>query len=311
MEKLLKELAEKMKKMSVADLESLKKKLPSVLNVNDWGSDVMDGDIARWISVTQEDKMPSSHFLWAKTKETGNKVEDRKLPYKYPNGKLSRSGLRGAWAALHGDVDLDGGPGKGAMLAKCKCAIATYNRQNSNDKITISEKSDEGGEPCMKYLSKKDIADAIKDLGLDNNKAEGIITSLDNLVVEGVKKAVAEFKKTWYKPETHKKRVDVAVASAKKVWEKEVKETAEKKEKADTKFNERKKALSDAKFVMTEYREKTVRKMAIDEAGDKDFKAWLEDLEKTQKKVEVNKRKVTFKPDVSSTKGKGTLALAL
>ena len=217
MEKLLKLLTEKINGMSVVDLENLKRNLPGMLNINEWGSDTMDGDIARWISVAQENKMPDSHFLWTKAEKAGNKAKDRKLPYKYPNGELSRSGLRGAWSVLHGargGVDLADGPGKEAMITKCNRAIAAYNRKNPNDKITISEKSDKGGENDMKYLNKDKVVGAIKDLGLDDNKTEQIIASLDKLVDGGVEKGIADVKKTWYKPETHKKKVEEAVATA-------------------------------------------------------------------------------------------------
>jgi len=301
-EKLLKELAEKIKGMSIKDLESLKNKMSDVFNMSDWGSDTMEGEIARWISVAQENKMPDSNFLWLKTDKAGNKANDRKLPYKYPDGKLSRSGLRGAWAVLHGargGVDLAGGPGKEATLAKCRRAIGSYNRKNPDDKITISEKSDKGGE-SMKYLKRDVVVDLLKGVGLDDNKQEQVIASMDNLVDEALKGATATIKNTWYKPETHKRKVDEAVASAKKIWEKEQKDLAEKKKKDEVKFAERAKAVSAAGFMMTDYRENLVRKMTIDEAGEKEFNAFLADLKKTQIKASTaSKKGKTFKPEMS------------
>ena len=303
MEKLLKELAEKMKGMSIGDLKNLKNKMSSILNVNDWGSDTMDGGISRWISIAQESKMADSHFLWVKNGETGSK--DRKLPYKYPDGRLSRSGLCGAWAALHNaksGIDLAGGPDKEATLAKCRCAIASYNRKNSDNKINISENSNKGGEKSMKYLDRKAISDLIKGVGLDDNKQEEVISSMDGMVEEALKGAVAKIKGSWYKPETHKKKVDEAIAAAKKTWEKDLSDKAEKTKKENAKFAERSKAVSTAGFVMTEYRESIIRKMEIGEAGDKNFKAFLADLEKTKTKASTaskGKGKKTFKPDLA------------
>lgn len=314
MEKLLKELAEKIRGMSVADLENLKNKMSDILDVKDWGSDTMEGEIARWISVAQENKMPDSHFLWIRTTKTGNKAKDRKLPYRYPDGRLSRPGLRGAWAVLHGargGVDTAGGPGKEALLAKCRRAIGAYNRKNPGNKITISEKSDGGGEN-MKHLDRNAIMDLIKGLGLDDNKQKEVISSMDNLVDEALKGAVANIKKTWYKPETHKKKVGEAIANAKKKWEKDVEDQADKKKKEDAKFAERSKAVSAAGFVMTDYREKMIRKMAIDEAGDKEFNVFLADLKKTKVKASTAKKKdgKTFKPDVAGG-GEGGVSLAI
>ena len=313
MEKLLKELAEKIKGMSIADLESLKNKMSDVFNVNDWGSDMMEGEIARWISVAQENTMSDSNFLWIKTEKTGNKAKDRKLPYKDPSGKLSRPGLRGAWAVLHGargGVDLAGGPGKDAVLAKCKRAIATYNRQNPDDKITITEKSDKGGD-SVKYLNRDEIVELMKGLGLDSNKEKQVIASMDNLVDEALKGAVASIKKTWYKPETHKNKVAEAIATAKKAWDKDMKDLAEKKKKEDIKLAERTKAISAAGFVMTDYRKGVVSKMAIDEAGDKDFVAFLADLKKTKVKATTASTGKGFKPDMAAGGKKASINLAI
>lgn len=306
MEKLLKELAEKIKGMSVTELESLKSKMSGVLGISEWGSDMMDGKVARWISTAEESKMPDSHFLWVKTEKSEDKSKNRKLPYKYPNGKLSRTGLCGAWAALYNikvGIDLDGGDGKEKILAKCKSAIATYNRQNQDDKITINKNTDKGGDK-LKYLKRDDIVDMIKGTGLDDKAHEQVIASMDNLVDESLKNAVAQIKKTWYKPETYKKKVDDVLASAKKKWDKELKDNADKKKKEDTKFAERNKAVSVAGFVMTDYREKLVKKMTIDENGDKEFNSFLEDLKKTMTKAKStasnkNKNNKGFKPDVA------------
>ena len=272
---------------------------------SDWGGDIMEGEIARWISVAEENKMPDSHFLWIKTEKTGNKAKDRKLPYKYPNGKLSRSGLRGAWAVLHGargGVDLTGGPGKEKTLAKCKRAIAAYNRQNPEDKITITEKSEKGGDN-VKHLKREAIVELIKGAGLDDVAQEKVISSLDIMVDEALSGAVGQVKKTWYKPETHKRKVDEAVAKAKVAWEKEIKDIAEKQKKENAKFTERSKAVSDAGFVMTDYREKLVRKMTIDAAGDTEFAAFIEDLKKTKIKSSTaskgSKKGKGFKPDLA------------
>jgi len=90
-----------------------------------------------------------------------------------------------------------------------------------------------------------------------------------------------------------------------------VKEAADRKKNENEKFSGRKKALSDAKFIMTDYREQAIRKMPTDEAGDKEFAAWLEDLKKTQTKVDANKRKPTFKPDVAATKKGDNIELAI
>ena len=313
MEKLLKEFAEKIKGMKVADLESLKNKMSDILDVNDWGSDMMEGEIARWISVAQENKMPDSHFLWVKTEKSGDKSKDRKLPYKNPAGKLSRGGLRGAWAVLHGargGVELAAGPGKETMLAKCRRAIGAYNRKNPDDKITISEKSDRGGDN-VKHLKRDAIIEAIRDTGLDEKAQEKIVASLDDLVDEALSGAVGQVKKTWYKPETHKKKAEEGIAAAKKKWDKDLKDQADRKKKEDAKFGERSKAVSTAGFVMTDYRAKLIRKMGVDEAGDKEFSAYIEDLKKTTKKATASNKGKSFKPDMAGGNGGKGVELAI
>ena len=292
------------------------KKREGDADANDWGDSMMEGEIARWISIAQENKMPDSHFLWVKTEATDNKAKDRKLPYKYPNGKLSRAGLRGAWAVLHGargGADLAGGPGKDATLAKCRRAIGAYNRQNPDDKITISENSNKGGD-SVKHLKRDAIIELIKGTGMDDAARDQVVASLDGIVDEALSGAVAQIKKTWYKPETHKKKVEEAVANAKKIWEKEVKENADRKKKEDAKLEERGKAVSAAGFVMTDYRRGVVGKMAIDDVGDKEFSAFLEDLKKTTVKASAaskGKKGKNFKPDVAGGGGTGDIELAI
>jgi len=152
----------------------------------------------------------------------------------------------------------------------------------------------------MKYLNRDAILALIKDVGLDNAAQEKVVSSMDNMVDEALTGAVAKIKKSWYKPETHKVKIGEAVATAKKKWEKEVKEQADKTKKENAKFAEREKALGKAGFVMTDYRKELVKKMAIDEPGDKEFNAFMADLKKTGIKASAANRPKGkgFKPDV-------------
>ena len=131
------------------------------------------------------------------------------------------------------------------------------------------------------------------------------------LVDEALKGAVASIKKTWYKPETHKNKVAEAIATAKKAWDKDMKDLAEKKKKEDVKLAERTKAISAAGFVMTDYRKGVVSKMAIDEAGDKDFVAFLADLKKTKVKATTASTGKGFKPDMAAGGKKASINLAI
>ena len=131
----------------------------------------------RWITVAEENEMPDSHFLWVRHKKTGNKSEDRKLPYKDSSGKLSRAGLRGAWAVLHGargGADLAGGPSNKECLAKCERAIGRWNKEHPDDKINIS--------------TKKDLIEVIRemtaDLEIDEEKVVAITKSIEENEIE-------------------------------------------------------------------------------------------------------------------------------
>lgn len=231
----------------------------------------------RWITVAEENTMPDSHFIWVRYSKTGDKSQDRKLPYKYPDGQLSRSGLRGAWAALHGargGVNLAGGPNKEECLKKCRNAIIRWNKEHPEEAITIKEKG--GAENMAREYTDDEIA------RIKQEAVNAAIKEASMISKEDHEKALAKA------AEDAKNALQQAIEDAKKNFEKEKaeaiamaireKEAAYAAERlAREKLDERLAEGTKQGYVFNEAHKKRIGSFSPDEAGEIAFQSYLRD----------------------------------